>query len=134
MQIPSLSLIITCRGTELPQSIQWTNADTAVPRPFSLEAALQTFQDRAGHLLTDAEMNTTKQLLTEVDRMPLAVSLIGQLARQGNSVSELLVRWDRERTSLLRTYGIGRINSVEVSIQLSIEILQLTTHMNHFNS
>jgi len=122
-QITSLSLIITCRGTELPQTVQWTNEATAVLEPFSLEAALQTFQEKAARKLTDEEIELASQLLNAVDRMPLAVSLLGQLARRGNSVLELLVRWNRERTSLLRTHGAGRINNVEVSIQLSIKML-----------
>ena len=122
-QIPSLSLVITCRGTELPQIFQWTNEATAVLEPFSLEAALQTFQDKAARQLPDEEIQLASQLLNAVDRMPLAVSLLGQLARRGNSVSELLVRWNRERTSLPRTHGAGRINNVEVSIQLSIKML-----------
>jgi len=123
VQVISLSLVITCRGTELPQTVQWTNEATAVLQSFSLEAALQTFQDKAARQLTDEETEVASQLLNAVDRMPLAVSLLGQLARRGNSVSELLLRWNRERTSLLRTHGAGRINNVEVSIQLSIKML-----------
>jgi len=122
-QIPSVSLVITCRGTELPQSVQWANAGAAILEAFSPEAALQTFVDKVGRQLTYEETNIAKQLVAAVDRMPLAVSLLGQLACRGNLVSELLVRWNRERTSLLRTHGTGRINSVEVSIQLSINML-----------
>jgi len=122
-QIPSFSLVITCRGTELPQSVQWTNEATAVLQPFSLEAALRTFQDKAARQFSDEEIKLASQLSNAVDRMPLAVSLLGQLARRGNSITELLDRWNRERTSLLRTHGAGRINSVEVSIQLSIKML-----------
>jgi len=119
-QIPSLSLIITCRGIVLPQFVEWTNADTAVLEPFSLEAALETFQDRAGHQLSGKDEDTAKQLLNAVDRMPLAVSLLGQLARLGNSVSELLERWNCEHSALLQTHGTGRINNAEVSIEVSI--------------
>jgi len=119
-QIPSLSLIITCRGTDLPQSVKWSNTNTAVLEPFSLQAAVETFQNKAGRQLTNEDSITAKELLNAVDRMPLAVSLLGQLARRGNSVSELLIRWERERTSLLRTHGAGRINNAGVSIELSI--------------
>ena len=42
-QIPSLSLVITCRGIILPQLVEWFNADFAAIEPFSLEAALETF-------------------------------------------------------------------------------------------
>jgi len=122
-QVPSLSLIITCRGTDLPQFVRWSNSDWADLKAFSLEAALQTFQDRAGSRLVGAEEKHAIELLNAVDRMPLAVSLLGQLARRGNSVSELLDRWNRKRTALLRTHGIGRINNVGVSVELSISMV-----------
>ena len=119
-QIPSLSLIITCRGIILPQLVEWSNADSAALEPFSLEAALETFQDKAGRRLTQEEENITDQLLNAVDRLPLAVSLLGQLVRRGNTVAELLARWNREHSALLQTHGAGRINNVEVSIEVSI--------------
>jgi len=122
-RIPTLSLIITCRGTNLPQFVDWSNTDGAVLEPFSLDAALQTFQENAARQLTEGDMEIAKQLLDGVDRMPLAVSLLGQLARRRHSISELLFRWNSERTLLLRTHVAGRINNVDVSIKLSINML-----------
>jgi len=122
-QITSLSLIITCRGIVLPQLVEWSNADTAALEPFSLEAALETFQDRAGHRVSGTDEEIARLLLNAVDRMPLAVSLLGQLARRGNTVAELLERWNREHSALLQTHGAGRINNVEVSIEVSIKKL-----------
>jgi len=122
-QIPSLSLIITCRGIVLPQLVQWSNSDTAALEPFSPEAALKTFQDRLGCRLTSEDEDIAKELLTAVDNMPLAVTLLGQLARRGSSVSELMDRWNREHSALLRTHNIGRINNVEVSVKLSITMV-----------
>jgi len=123
-QIPALSLIITCRGIVLPQSVQWTNANTAVLDPFSIEAALQTFVERAGRELAEAELEIATTLLNGVDRMPLAVSLLGQLAQRGSPVSELYDRWELERIALLSTHGPGRAYSVKVSIELSIVYLR----------
>jgi len=122
-QIPSLSLIITCRGTDLPPSVEWSNTTTSVLDSFSIEAALQTFQHRAGHQLSDEDVFIAKQLLRAVDMLPLAVSLLGQLSRRGNSVSNLLARWSREHTALLGTHGNGRVNNVQVLIELSIGML-----------
>jgi len=122
-QVSLLSLVITSRGTELPQSMRCSNADTAVLESFSLEAALETFQDGTGCLLSRDDEPDAKLLLNAVDRMLLAVSLLGRLARRGNSVSQLLVRWNSEHTSLLRTHGKGRENNVEMSIKVSIEKL-----------
>jgi len=121
--IQTVSPIITCRGTDLPQSVEWSNANTSALEPFSLEAALQTFQDKAACRLSDEDVIVAKQLLLAVDMMPLAVSLLGQLSRRGNIVSHLLARWSRERTALLHTHGTGRVNNVQVSIEMSIAML-----------
>jgi len=122
-EIPTLSLVITCRSTDLPQLVAWSNTDSAILEPFSLEAALQTFQDRAHRQIGEEEKEFARGLLNAVDRVPLAVSLLGQLALRGNKVSELLDRWYRKHTLLLRTHGIGRINNMGVSIGLSIGML-----------
>ena len=122
-QIPSLSVIITCRGIILPQLVEWSNPDTAALEPFSLEAALETFQDRAGFRLTGVDEDIAKELLTAVDHMPLAVTLLGQLARRGTPVLELLDRWNREHSALLRTHNVGRINNAEVSVKISIALV-----------
>ena len=122
-QIPSLSILITCRGIVLPQLVEWSNPDTATLEPFSLEAALETFQDRAGIRLAGPDDDIAKKLLTAVDNMPLAVTLLGHVARRGTPVSELLDRWNSEHSALLRTHNIGRINNAEVSVKLSITMV-----------
>jgi len=122
-QIPSLSIIITCRGNVLPQLVEWSNPDTAALEPFSLEAALGTFQDRAGFRLAGPDEDIARELLAAVDYMPLAVTLLGQLARRGTPVSELLHRWNNEHSALLRTHNVGRGNNAEVSIKLSITMV-----------
>jgi len=100
-QIPPLSPLITCRGTDLPPLVEWSNISNAVLEPFSPEAALLTFQDRAGRQLTGQDIDIAKKLFSAVNRVPLTISLLGQLARRGNSVANLLLRWNCERTSLL---------------------------------
>jgi len=123
-QIPSLSLVITCRGIELPQCVEWSNIGSTVLEPFSLEAAFETFQARAGQRLASTDMNCAKELLNAVDRMPLAVSLLGQLARRGNTVHDLLDRWNRKRTALLGTHGTGRFKNAGVSVELSVSMVR----------
>jgi len=122
-QVPSLSIIITCRGVILPQLVEWSNPGTAALDPFSLEASLGTFQDRAGFRLNGPDEDIAKELLAAVDYMPLAVTLLGQLARLGTPASELLDRWNGEHSALLRTHNIGRINNAEVSVKLSITMV-----------
>ena len=121
--IPSLSLVITCRGTDLPQCLEWSNIGNTVLEPVSLEAALETFQARAGQRLVSTEVKSARELLNAVDRIPLAVSLLGQLARRGNTVHDLLDRWNRKRTALLRTHGTSRFHNAGLSIELSISMI-----------
>ena len=128
-QIPTLSLLITCRGIILPQSVRWSNMRSAVLESISLEAALDTFQERAGWHLSDAEAVIAKELLRAVDMMPLAVTLLGQLAQRGTPVSELLNNWNIEHSGLLETHSAGRMNSVEVSIEISIKILRVADQL-----
>ena len=122
-QILSLSIIITCRGIVLPRAVEWSNPDTAALEPFSLEAALETFRDRAGSRLVGPDEDIAKELLAAVDHMPLAVTLLGQLARRGTPVSELLDRWNSEHSALLSTYNVGRMDNAEVSVKLSITMV-----------
>jgi len=123
-QIPSVRLVITCRGILLPQNVLWTNAGRATLEPFSLEAGLETFQDRAGRRLSQKEEGVARELLYAVDLMPLAVTLLGQLAQRGTPVSELLENWNIEHSALLQTHETGRSNNVEASIELSIKFVR----------
>ena len=43
-----------------------------------------------GRQLSEAEEDVSKELLRAVDMMPLAVTLLGQLAQRGTPVTELL--------------------------------------------
>ena len=123
-QVPSLSLMITCRGIVLPQFVDWSNVSSATLEPFSLEAALETFQDRAGRQLSETDEEVAKELLRAVDMMPLAVTLLGQLAQRGTTVHQLLARWNREHSALRLTSGkLTRNNSVTESIVLSIKMV-----------
>ena len=124
VQVPSLSLIITCRGINLPPSIDWSNSATAVLEPFSLRAAMRTFEDRAQRRIMGDDVTLARELLFAVDMIPLAVTILGQLCYLGNSVSKLLSRWNRENISLLHTFGSSRSHSVEVSIELSISMMR----------
>jgi len=122
-KIPTLSLIITCRGNVLPPRVRWSNAATAALAPFSLEAAMQTFEDTSGVELVGENRNVAEELLRAVDRMPLAVSLLGQLAQRGSAVSELFDRWNRAHNALLSTGPNGREYNVNASIRLTMESL-----------
>jgi len=123
-QIPTISLLITCRGRILPQAVSWSNSSTAALEPFSEAAALETFKDRLGRAISANDEFIARELVQAVDMMPLAVTLLGQLAQRGKSVSELREAWDNEHCDLLQTHASGRGNNVDVSIELSLKIVR----------
>jgi len=123
-QIPTISLIITCRGRILPQAVSWSNSSTAALEPFSEAAALETFKDRLGRPISAKDEIIATELIRAVDMMPLAVTLLGQLAQRGKSVSELHEAWNDEHRDLLQTHASGRGNNVDVSIELSLKIVR----------
>ena len=122
-EIPTLSFIITCRGNVLPPGVKWSNASSASLEPISLEAAVKTFEDIAGRQFSSDDKELVTELLQEVDSMPLAVALLGQLAQRGIPISQLLERWKRTHSTLLRTRQDGREYNVEVSIKFSLNLM-----------
>ncbi|KAH7096626.1 hypothetical protein BKA62DRAFT_760499 [Auriculariales sp. MPI-PUGE-AT-0066] len=122
--IPNLSLLITSRGIVLPSGIRWGNTSTATLEPFSPEAALLTFFDISCKSWDEdgAEHQSLVELIKAVDCMPLAVTLLAQLARQCKP-SELFSRWQEEQTDMLQTRKSGKDSNVAASIALSIKLL-----------
>ncbi|KAH7086657.1 hypothetical protein BKA62DRAFT_777949 [Auriculariales sp. MPI-PUGE-AT-0066] len=56
--------------------------------------------------------------------MPLAVTLLAQLGRLGDSPSELLQQWQKKKTAFIRSGGDDRESSVDISIQISLDFLK----------
>ncbi|KAH7092776.1 hypothetical protein BKA62DRAFT_834644 [Auriculariales sp. MPI-PUGE-AT-0066] len=106
--IPTLTLIITSRGAVPPRGIRWSNAPSA------------------GQPELASERNALDTLLANVDCMPLAVTLLAQLAQLKNPPSQLLQRWHRTKTGFIRSDGDDRESSVDVSIQISLDLLEGT--------
>jgi len=84
---------------------------------------VQAFQDRAGRQFFGSNEEVVTQLVNAVDRIPLAVTLLAQLTRRGNTPSSLLDRWHREHSALLQTHEVGRMNSLATSIQISLAMM-----------
>ncbi|KAH7099941.1 hypothetical protein BKA62DRAFT_772066 [Auriculariales sp. MPI-PUGE-AT-0066] len=97
--VQSLTLIVTSRGSVTPSGIEWTNDQSAELQAISLNAARETFEQIAGRPSLATELEALDKLLTGVDCMPLAVTLLAQLARQKNSPSQLLQRWHHSKTA-----------------------------------
>src|SRR5262249_33891851 len=122
--IDQLVLIITSRGTLLPNNARWTNRRTAELDTLAIEAACQSFTEiSCQELDSPDERNALGELLRAVDCVPLAVSL---LARLHEPPSTLLRQWKAMQTELLQADshdGHMRELSVEVSIQVSLDFL-----------
>ncbi|KAH7075287.1 hypothetical protein BKA62DRAFT_836626 [Auriculariales sp. MPI-PUGE-AT-0066] len=122
--ISTLTLIITSRGVVLPRGIRWANVASATLEPFSAEAALQTFDDIAETSKSDDETERAAvvELMKDVDYMPLAVTLLAQLAQCGEKPSVLLRHWNQLHTTMLRLDPLasGRETNVAASIAVSI--------------
>ncbi|KAH7088680.1 hypothetical protein BKA62DRAFT_835533 [Auriculariales sp. MPI-PUGE-AT-0066] len=127
-QIPSLTLIVTSRGAIPPGGVQWSNKQSAELATLSLDAARNTFIQIATLPSEPTEKAALDTLLGEIDYVPLAVTLISRLALLKNSPSELLRRWQERRTQLLCEQGDDRLRSVDVSITVSLDLLQGMRH------
>jgi len=121
----NLSLIVTSRGSIPPPGVKWANARSTSLDTLTVEAALAVFSDLAGESIavSNEASQAMKQLVTEVDCMPLAVSLLAQLARNGESPLSLLRQWESKRSRLLQTEATGREYNVEVSISITLDFL-----------
>ncbi|EJD46537.1 hypothetical protein AURDEDRAFT_136851 [Auricularia subglabra TFB-10046 SS5] len=115
--VDALSIIITLRGSERPQGVSWTRPFLPPLSPLEREASRQVFLAISDRPDADPVMDT---LLDYVENVPLAVVLIANLA-QYESPTTLLARWEEQKTAMVqRGDGQQRLNSLDVSISLSI--------------
>ncbi|KAJ7869419.1 hypothetical protein B0H13DRAFT_1896660 [Mycena leptocephala] len=111
----SLLADITMRGAERPAKVAWSRPFLPPLNPLSEDAARQIFTDIADDSHDNEDM---KRLLRLADNMPLAVDLIAHLVDY-EGCSEVLARWETEKTSLLSS-GYDRRSSLDASIALSL--------------
>ncbi|KZV62636.1 hypothetical protein PENSPDRAFT_657965 [Peniophora sp. CONT] len=110
------NLLVTTRGGDRPRGVAWTKPFLPEITPLTLEAALDTWD-----AICDSHDDYSELLVKAVDLVPLAVTLLAQLAL--TETSEVLwSRWELEQTRLLQTARgpEHRLNSVERSIVLSL--------------
>ncbi|KZV92326.1 hypothetical protein EXIGLDRAFT_718419 [Exidia glandulosa HHB12029] len=113
--LPNLSLLVTLRGSERP-STAWTRPFFPPLRPLSQDAARQAFLSIAG-----SEEPLDERLMEKLDGVPLALELMAYLA-QFEPASTLLLRWDEQRTSMLRR----GLTTLDASIALSVHSPRMT--------
>ncbi|KAJ7719456.1 hypothetical protein B0H14DRAFT_3170635, partial [Mycena olivaceomarginata] len=121
-EVKHLALLITMRGAERPGKVHWTHPFLLPLQSLSAEAAQQTFMDITDNAYIKEDM---EQILQFTDNMPLAVDLIAHLSDY-EGLSNVLARWQTERTSLL-SLGYDRKSNMDVSISLSLSSPRVTS-------
>jgi hypothetical protein len=121
--LPRLQLVITTRGDCPPArgDIRWTSLFL---RPLSMVAARDLFL-AVNPSTSPKEYPDLDLLLDKLDGLPLAVKLLAELKRSMTCAS-LLRRWEKQKTSLLRTenQSPGRLTSFDISLSLSLSQLR----------
>ncbi|KAJ7754714.1 P-loop containing nucleoside triphosphate hydrolase protein [Mycena olivaceomarginata] len=117
--IPTLALLITMRGAERPGKVKWNRPFLPPLEPLSSSASRQIFIDVADEPRTGtAEESALNDLLDLSDHLPLAVSLMANIA-SFEGYPDTLARWQIENTSLLSD-GHDKESNLEKSITLSL--------------
>ncbi|KAJ7278390.1 P-loop containing nucleoside triphosphate hydrolase protein [Mycena rebaudengoi] len=119
--IPHLGLMITLRGAERPTKVKWTRPFLAPLSPLSSTAARQIFMDVADDT---HDKESVKQLLDLTGNLPLAVSLIANVAAS-EGCDKALSRWKSESTQMISD-GYDQRSSLHISILLSFTSPRMT--------
>ncbi|KAJ7912670.1 P-loop containing nucleoside triphosphate hydrolase protein, partial [Mycena leptocephala] len=115
--IPSLALLVTMRGAERPGRVKWNRPFLPPLEPLPPSASRKIFVDVADEP-GDGEESAFKDLLELSDSLPLAVSLMANIA-SFEGYSSTLARWQTENTTLL-SEGHDKRSNLEKSITLSL--------------
>ncbi len=122
--VPGLALLVTLRGNERPAGVAWREAFR--PQPISPAAARELFLSLAGRQFAgDPHLD---DLLSALDHVPLAITLVAALAEGEPSLHSLWQRWQSERTAMLqRAGGKDRLTNIELSYELSWSGARMTS-------
>ncbi|KAF8158838.1 hypothetical protein BJ912DRAFT_1069882 [Pholiota molesta] len=120
--IPNVSLIITIRGEQRPSKVAWSKPLLQPLSTLSLDGAREILQDIASDHTVD---DFTLQLLQAIDGIPLAVTLVSTLLRDGESSESLWGRWSANYTKAIHTGGDDRLSNLNQSIALSVDSLRM---------
>ncbi|KAJ7063926.1 hypothetical protein C8F01DRAFT_1367382 [Mycena amicta] len=114
-EIAHLGLVITLRGIERPDKIQWNRPFLPPLGPVSADAARQILVDIADDVHDSRQLD---QVLSLTDNVPLAIELVAHLV-DFEGPAYILERWESERISLLSNGADGG-NALEISIGISL--------------
>ncbi|KAF8200438.1 hypothetical protein K438DRAFT_653101 [Mycena galopus ATCC 62051] len=113
--VQHLTLIITSRDSDRPRGIKWTSPLLPPVQPLEVNAAIKTWDD-----ISHGHDDFSLLLINAVDCIPLAITLLCQLAESDTSEA-LWASWNSESTRLVKLDGFAhRLNNLELSIELSL--------------
>ncbi len=125
--ISTLRLMVSLRGEEKPAHVHWHRPNCSpdcVVKPLEIRYARQAFTDIAGHEFANDPL--LEKLCNAVGCVPLPVVLLAhQAAGCAGDLEPLWRRWETEGLQLLNR-GEDRLNSAEVSYELSIHGPRMT--------
>ncbi|KZP08488.1 TPR-like protein [Athelia psychrophila] len=123
---PSSTLIITMRATAAPPGIRWTYSNSLPP--LSASSAKEVFLAINATFCdgSDDGNEVLDELLKELDYVPLAIHLLAHVSTDFTP-RFVLKQWKKQRTRMLSldTYTKDKLESVDVSISLSMESLDV---------
>ncbi|KAI0042087.1 hypothetical protein FA95DRAFT_614898 [Auriscalpium vulgare] len=118
--LPSVTLLVTMRGSEEPDYIAWT--EVQVLDIMDAQTAQKTFRQICGQWDEWAA-----KLMEAVDCLPLAVTLLANLA-QTTSTEELWTQWKLNTVASIERAKGHRLTSLEVSICMSINGVRMQSN------
>ena len=117
--IESLALVVTIRAQKRPATVAW--GSTIEVNPLSDKAARTAFVAAAGRR-SFAKDPRLSRLLSVLDGVPLAITLMGRFAESFKSLELVWERWNAKKTATMST-GLDRLTNIQKSYELSIEVL-----------
>ncbi|KAF9470553.1 TPR-like protein, partial [Pholiota conissans] len=114
--IPNLSLMITIRGEQRPSKVPWSKPLLLPLSTLSLEGA----QEIVAKIASENTINEfIVRLLKAIDGIPLAITLVATLLRDGEDSESLWTRWSTDSTQIINV-GDDRQSNLDRSISLSV--------------
>ncbi|KAG8999290.1 hypothetical protein FRB94_006275 [Tulasnella sp. JGI-2019a] len=116
---PHLSILVTMCGT-LPGvgRIKWTKPELPLLAVLPAKAARDLYVEIDPKADDDTALGT---LLSELDHMPLAVTLMAKVGSEGETPTELLRKWRLQGTDMIHEEGGDRRTSINLSVRLSLQ-------------
>ncbi|KAG5646766.1 hypothetical protein DXG03_002452 [Asterophora parasitica] len=112
--LDTATLLITVRGSQHPPGVSWSQLLPPL-QPVDLDSAIEIFT-----AISHKSDEYAVKLIQAVDRVPLAVTLLGNLAAvDGETTEALWRRWCDESIAMVES-GDDKLSSLSCSIEISL--------------